>query len=180
MKLCVIFPGIGYHCEKPLLYYSAKLARSKGYDVIPLKFSGFDNSTKGNEEKMSAAAAHALEQAEAQLADTDFSKYEKIVFIGKSIGTIACLAYRELYGTNASCILLTPLAMTFESLSHRCTAFHGTADQWADTESIRKLCIKHLVPLNEYENANHSLETGDTFTDIRTVLDVTEKIADLL
>ena len=180
MKLCVLFPGIGYHCEKPLLYYSAKLAKSKGYDVIPLKFSGFDNSAKGNDEKMSTAVEHALSLAEKQLSDTDFSSYEKIVFIGKSIGTTACLAYREKNGINASCILLTPLEATFESLSHRCTAFHGTADQWADTEAIRKLCRKHLVPLHEYENANHSLETGDVFTDIRTVLDVTEKIDSLL
>lgn len=180
MKLCVLFPGIGYHCEKPLLYYPAKLAKSKGYDVIPLKFSGFDNSAKGNEEKMSRAAGHAIALAAEQLSDIDFSQYEKVVFIGKSIGTIACLAYRETSGVNASCILLTPLEMTFDSLSHRCTTFHGTADQWADTETIRKLCRKHLVPLHEYENANHSLETGDTFTDIRTVLDVTEKIAELL
>ncbi|SEK63762.1 alpha/beta hydrolase [Ruminococcus albus] len=180
MKLCVLFPGIGYHCEKPLLYYSAKLARSKGYDVIPLKFSGFDNTTKGNEEKMSRAADHALALASEQLSVIDFSQYEKVVFIGKSIGTIACLAYRETSGINASCILLTPLEATFESLSHRCTAFHGTSDPWADTEAIRKLCRKHLVPLNEYNGANHSLETGDTFTDIQTVLDVTEKIDALL
>ena len=115
MKLCVLFPGIGYHCEKPLLYYPAKLAKSKGYDVIPLKFSGFDNSAKGNEEKMSRAAGHAIALAAEQLSDIDFSQYEKVVFIGKSIGTIACLAYRETSGVNASCILLTPLEMTFDA-----------------------------------------------------------------
>ena len=37
MKLCVLFPGMGYHADKPLLYYSAKLALSRGDDVIPLK-----------------------------------------------------------------------------------------------------------------------------------------------
>ena len=25
-KLVVYFPGIGYHCDKPLLYYSRRLA----------------------------------------------------------------------------------------------------------------------------------------------------------
>ena len=30
-KLAVLFPGIGYHCDKPLLYYSAKLAGAAGY-----------------------------------------------------------------------------------------------------------------------------------------------------
>ena len=28
MKLVVCFPGIGYHCDKPLLYYSRRLARA--------------------------------------------------------------------------------------------------------------------------------------------------------
>ena len=27
MKAAVFFPGIGYHCDKPLLYYSRKLAQ---------------------------------------------------------------------------------------------------------------------------------------------------------
>lgn len=30
MKLVVCFPGIGYHCDKPLLYYSRKLAACMG------------------------------------------------------------------------------------------------------------------------------------------------------
>ena len=25
MKIAVFFPGIGYHCDKPLLYYARKL-----------------------------------------------------------------------------------------------------------------------------------------------------------
>lgn len=31
-KLAVFFPGIGYHCDKPLLYYSRKMAEQNGYD----------------------------------------------------------------------------------------------------------------------------------------------------
>ena len=29
MKLVVCFPGIGYHCDKPLLYYSRRLVRAE-------------------------------------------------------------------------------------------------------------------------------------------------------
>ena len=71
-KLCVLFPGIGYHCEKPLLYYAAKLAVSAGYEVMPLKFSGFD--------KAADAASHAVRLSCVQLSDTDFSLYRDIVF----------------------------------------------------------------------------------------------------
>ena len=30
-KLAIYFPDIGYHCDKPLLYYSRSLARELGY-----------------------------------------------------------------------------------------------------------------------------------------------------
>ena len=33
-RLAVIFPGIGYHCDKPILYYSRKLAKEQEYKEI--------------------------------------------------------------------------------------------------------------------------------------------------
>ncbi len=39
-KLLVVFPGIGYHCDKPLLYYGRKTAAEAGYDeVINISYS---------------------------------------------------------------------------------------------------------------------------------------------
>ena len=32
MKIAVFFPGIGYHCDKPLLYYARKLVQEYGYE----------------------------------------------------------------------------------------------------------------------------------------------------
>ena len=175
MKLGVLFPGIGYHCDKPLLYYSSRLAKSKGYDVVVLKFSDFPEGAKGNEEKMYKAASHALLQAEKQLSDIDFSRYDDVVFIGKSIGTKAALAFREKHALNAKAVLLTPLEMTFEHDTSNCIAFHGTSDQWASTAEIERLCREKGVPLHEYENANHSIETDDVFRNIEYLFDVLQK-----
>ncbi len=175
MKLCVLFPGIGYHCDKPLLYCSSRLAKSRGYDVVALKFSDFPEGVKGNEEKMYKAAAHALSQAEEQLADIDFSVCDNIVFIGKSIGTKAALAFRDNRAPNAKVVLLTPLVMTFEHDTSNCIAFHGTADQWANTSEIERLCRENGVPLYEYECANHSIETDDVFRNIEYLRDVMQK-----
>ena len=33
-KLAVLFPGIGYHYDKPLLYYSKKCLSAYGYEII--------------------------------------------------------------------------------------------------------------------------------------------------
>ena len=39
-RLAVIFPGIGYHCDKPILYYSRKLAKEQEYkEIISLEYS---------------------------------------------------------------------------------------------------------------------------------------------
>ena len=40
MKLAVFFPGIGYHCDKPLLYYAKKLTQQCRYEeCISLSYS---------------------------------------------------------------------------------------------------------------------------------------------
>ncbi len=31
--LAIIFPGMGYHKEKPLLYYSGKIAKALGFPL---------------------------------------------------------------------------------------------------------------------------------------------------
>ena len=51
-KTAVIFPGIGYHTDKPLLYYSRKIAASQGYDVIEVPYGKFPKGVKGSKEKM--------------------------------------------------------------------------------------------------------------------------------
>ena len=48
-------------------------------------------------------------------------------------------------------------------------AFHGTADPWAETEEIIRLCEEREIPLYLTPKANHSLETGDIDTDIDTM-----------
>lgn len=54
MKAAVFFPGIGYHCDKPLLYYSRKLAQECGYEeTIALSYTYDGGNIRGNEEKSS-------------------------------------------------------------------------------------------------------------------------------
>lgn len=82
-KTAVIFPGIGYHTDKPLLYYSRKIAASQGYNVIEVPYGKFPRGVKGSKEKMEKSFFSALEQAEQILRDVDFSGNEDILFISK-------------------------------------------------------------------------------------------------
>ena len=87
-KLAVFFPGIGYTVDKPLLHYSRKLVTDAGYEVKLLPYSGFPQKVKGDRDKMLESYRIALAQSEEMLSDIDFSDYNSVLFVGKSIGTI--------------------------------------------------------------------------------------------
>ena len=78
-KIACLFPGIGYTCDKPLLYYSGKLLKSLGWEIVPVQYSGFPSGVKGNAEKMRQCAQTALEQAEGILRETDWNEYGEIL-----------------------------------------------------------------------------------------------------
>ena len=46
-QLAVLFPGIGYHIDKPLLYYSAKLARARGCDLLAVQYPALPTGLRG-------------------------------------------------------------------------------------------------------------------------------------
>ena len=53
-RLAVIFPGIGYHCDKPILYYSRKLAKEQEYkEIISLEYSYTEKNIRGKTRALS-------------------------------------------------------------------------------------------------------------------------------
>ena len=175
-KIACLFPGIGYTCDKPLLYYSWKMLRGLGWEVVPVRYSGFPDNVKGNEEKMRQCAQMALEQAEELLREIDWSEYAEVLFVGKSVGTVVCAAYAKRRGLNCRQVLFTPVEATFAFATRDSIAFHGTADPWADTKAIEKACGKLGIPLYETENANHSLEIGDVDADLKEMRKVMKTV----
>ena len=175
-KLAVLFPGIGYHCDKPLLYYSAKLARAAGYQVLFVPYGGFPEKVRGDGDKLRACFEIAWAQAVELLADVEWTIYSDILFIGKSIGTIVASRYAMEKNLKVRSVLLTPLVETFPFATGRAVAFHGTADPWAETGAIAAACEEKNIPLYLTEGANHSLETGDALRDVRTVEETMARI----
>lgn len=94
-KTAIIFPGIGYHTDKPLLYYSKKLAAESGYHVIEVSYSGFESGIKGNLEKMKRAFEHAMDQSNKILSTYHFSLTDDLLIISKSVGTVVSGAWQR-------------------------------------------------------------------------------------
>ena len=181
-KICVLFPGMGYTNLKPLLYYSGKLALSKDYELRQITYTDMPAKVFGNPEQMKLAYDTALAQAIEQLADVDWKEYDEIVLVGKSVGTAVAASYAQQYITSkVKIILLTPLAETYKFVKESVgIAFHGNSDPWAETDKIIELSSQFNIPLHIYEGGNHSLETGDVTTDIKTLQDVMNIINDYM
>ena len=170
-KLAVIFPGIGYTADKPLLYYSRRIAANLGYEIRTMGYSGFPAKIPGDRNRMEQSFQIALEQSVEMLSDVDFSTYQDILFIGKSIGTIvaAKIALESQAKDRIRLILYTPLEETFSFDPGDVIAFTGDDDPWVgrNKSQILSICEERGIPCTLIPYANHSMETKDPFIDLK-------------
>ena len=178
-KIAVVFPGVGYHTDKPLLYYSKRLAIQYGYEIVEVSYRNLPRITSDSlESTMKEAFEEAFIQVKEQLAKINFTDYEDVLFIGKSVGTVVAVAYANEMNVSARCILYTPVNHTFSIGKINGIAFHGTGDAWAQTDVLVKACEQMNVPIHLIEGANHSLEIKNVLEDvacINRVMGITEQ-----
>lgn len=174
-KKAVFFPGIGYHCDKPLLYYSRDVVRELGYtDQRNVNYTYGGGNVRGDEQKMKEAYEALFLQAEAELAGVDWAAFDDVLFVSKSIGTIIAASYARKHALEqVRHVLYTPLAQTYLFAPKRAIGFIGTADPWSDTEEIIRLSAENHVPLVVCDGGNHSLECGDTLRNLAILREVT-------
>lgn len=175
MKIAVIFPGIGYHIDKPLLYHSKRIAKEASYEVVAVSYKNFPSDVRGNAEKMTQCFQIALEQSEEILIGLDFSKYDEILFISKSVGTAVASAYANEHDLKTRNVYYTPVAKSFDFMKQPGIVFHGTSDPWVESETVVNGCKKLGFPLYITENGNHSLEMGDAITDLNNLVTIMEQ-----
>ena len=108
MKLAILFPGIGYHTDKPLLYYSKKILKNMNYEIKEIHFENLDFDLNKSKDE-------AYKQAKDQIHKFDLKAYDSILFISKSIGTYCAAKLAHEYKLTAN-IYFTPLDFTLEYL----------------------------------------------------------------
>ena len=176
------------------LTYTGKLFKKLGYEVIQIRYEGLPKKKGNDVSKMGDTFKMVMEQTRSQLSEILDSaacdKYDSIVFVGKSIGTIAATVYAAEMVEQESVtgldkrlrfVFMTPLAETFKkAVSVPSIAFHGTSDPWVQTEIVERECERMGTTLYKYKDANHSLETGDVEADIESLGDVIRKIGQFI
>ncbi|WP_027421590.1 hypothetical protein [Lachnobacterium bovis] len=185
-SLVVLFPGVGYTCDKPLLYYTGKLFVQDGYEIKKLSYCGFQKNIKDDKEKMNHAYELVKNQTLEQLKDVNWDEYEKVIFISKSIGTVGASSFFKYLSDKKiikkdlkiSNIFLTPLEETFKYVIEKSgVVVIGDKDQWSDYTKIIELSKKYKLSSYVIENANHSLENSDIINNLEIIAKVV-KIVD--
>lgn len=180
-KLAILFPGMGYSCDRPLLYYAGKLAMEAGYDnIIRLKYNAASANIMNDDEKKKKVFKELYEDAIEQLSEIDFSAYDDIVFISKSIGTVIAAYYAKENKVACRNIFMTPVKETFIHNPHNGLVISGTKDPWIDYSLVIEGCKEHNLMLMSIDGGNHSLEVDDTVTNLSYISAVMTKIKSFL
>ena len=168
-KTAIIFPGIGYHKDKPLLYYSRCLAKEAGYSVECADFSGivWEKGDLRDPVKMNEFFSHGMQCAERILSDINIKSDDALLFISKSIGTAVAARYAKENNLNVRQIYFSPIVPFGIYASDYGMAFYGDNDLLADYREIEAICVEKKIEAHRVEGGNHSLETGDAETDLK-------------
>ena len=158
-KLMVLFPGRNYSCDKPLLYYADRVFTNRGYDVVRLDYN---YHLKGDKNDIAGLIEEAKTYIEASLKKIDFSGYEDIVFVSKSMGTALAGYFENYFKLRVRHIFLTPLSATLKYMKRgKCIVVGGKNDAHLDAKRLRIYCVEQDVALKQFEDVGHSLESYD-------------------
>lgn len=181
-KLAIFFPGVGYTHDKPLLYYSRDIVAKKGYETICIEYGELPEKIKGDKEKMAKTFSLAYAHSCEQLKNINYSEYDDVLIIGKSLGSAIATKYHSEYCKSARLVLFTPVEATFNFTISSAVAFIGDNDSWSNLDAVKSLADKANVPLYIYPNGNHSIEVSNDYaTNIRylsSIMKITREFID--
>ena len=152
-KLAVIFPGLGYGVDAPLLYYADFLFETKGYDRVHIDYRQYLQDTSLT---LSERLASLREDELAQLKNIPWSNYDVIFFLSKSIGTIEAGWIANQLHLPVKHIFLTPIAEAMPYCGPSTTVIMGTSD--IHFAAYQQHCSIHNTPTRFFPGADHSLE----------------------
>lgn len=157
----IIFPGIRYGLNKPLL---KELDEAINGETLYLDYSTFHDEKNDSFDK-----EKAYEFVLSKINFDNLNEYSEIILTSKSIGTIFSGKIRELIKTKypnllrkVKYICLTPLDQSIPYLEQTDYIAYGSNDKYLSEDARNKLKYRY-INLNVINNGNHRLEVeGNT------------------
>ncbi|MDP3304496.1 MAG: hypothetical protein Q8S15_00250 [Erysipelotrichaceae bacterium] len=169
-KLLVIFPGGNYTADMPLLYYAKFKYDALGYESVKITYNitTIDSS-------FSEMLSNIKNQALAQLDSIEFSQYDDLVFISKSIGTVIAAQIAIDLSLTVSHIFLTPIENTLQyiNLNNVKLVIYGSLDRYLHSSILKAKCEKENVNYLQIDGVGHRLEK---FGDMEGNIEILMKI----
>ena len=177
-NLLILFPGVRYSVDCPLLYYTRVAYGYAGYEIIAIDEYGVKDTGD-----FGSYADQAVKILVKRLKGTAFDEYDHVVFAEKSIGTVVGLMLADALGLpDVYHIMYTPLEAIYNYINPKRRIVGiaaGTTDKHIEIKALRSACKKLDIPLVEIKNTGHRLEGGkDVNKDISAIAQVIACIGD--
>jgi dienelactone hydrolase len=188
-RLAVLLPGFGYTLDMPLFYYAQNLLLERGWDVLRVEYAynthpEFQTLPEPERNRWLLADATA-----AWRAGLGQQTYDRVVLIGKSLGTLAMghLLTMADPPPTVGAVWLTPL-LTEERLRQQISQYGGpslfvigTADPHFDPVVLEKMQVATIGEAVVVRNADHGMDIpGDPVASVRAVERVVEALSRFL
>lgn len=156
-KIAVLFPGVKYSCDKPLLNYAKKSAASLGCDTLCISYTKDLKIGSIDKKDIYDISGDSLDLINKYLK---LKNYENIYFISKSIGTIISgiisekLNYENIYN-----IYLTPVKYTMPFIKNGINlVVTGDKDEFFSEDNVNEIRNYKGTEIHVIKGADHSLE----------------------
>lgn len=179
--LALVFPGLRYTCDMPLLYYLTQVFLNQDLDVLQLHTDYTIEPIKSlsPSERLQVMGSDAQAALEAIYTN---GGYPKLVIAGKSIGTLQlAMLLSSVMPADLACIWITPLlhypTVVDAALQHSGPALFiaSRADETFEPESMEQI---NSQPNNQsllIEEADHSLLIpGDALRSVEIMAQVVQ------
>ncbi len=179
--IALVFPGLAYNSNMPLLHYTIQTILASGINVLTIDYD-YSNNSEFMEQSLRTRSDWLIEDVEAALNVVTERENQKVVCLtGKSLGTIALGHLLETYEDlrNAKTIWLTPLIKNPQLLEQMLAYMKdavlviGTKDPHYDSDIIDRLNISTQLSGIVIDGADHSLEIeGDVTKSLRVLMQI--------
>jgi predicted alpha/beta-hydrolase family hydrolase len=187
--LAVLLPGLGYTLDMPLFYYAENLLLERGWHVLRVEYAyntrpEFQTLPKPERDRWLLADATA-----AWHAGLSQRIYERVVLIGKSLGTLAMghLLTMPDAPPNVGAVWLTPL-LGVERLRQQISQYGGrslfvigTADPHFEPAVLETMQVATTGEAVIVKDADHGMDIpGDPIASVRALERVVEALGRFL
>ncbi|MFW9833969.1 MAG: alpha/beta family hydrolase [Candidatus Thorarchaeota archaeon] len=188
-KLGIVFPGLAYGPQMPLLHYTITTMIESGLNVLAVDYD-YSNNPEFMKESQELRSDWFMADIEAvvRVATTEENQ-EVVCLAGKSLGTLAVGHLLETQEDlrDVKTIWLTPLLKNPQLLEQMLAYIEeavmviGAKDQHYDSNIIDRLNAKTRLSGIVIERADHSLEIeGDTTQTLQVLMQIVTIIQQFL